>query len=162
MDEHSLQLFWLTVSLLVIIALAVWKGRKAIQEGFKAKIAEIALELKQAEQLKEEAQQTLAEYKRKQREALAQAEEIVEEARREADRLQAIGREKLEASLSRREAQAMEKIAQAEQAAILEVRHKSVDLATEAASKILADRMSGEDGDRMVEEAIEDLGKKLH
>ena len=56
----------------------------------------------------------------------------------------------------------MEKIAQAEQAAILEVRHKSVDIATAAASKILAEQMSGEDGDRMVDQAIEDLGKKLH
>ena len=143
MDENLWQLFWLAVSLLVIVGLVFWKGRQAIQEGFAAKIAEIALELKQAEQLKEEAQHTLAEYKRKQREALAQAEDIVEEAGHESERLQKFGREKLEAALKRREAQAMEKIAQAEQAAILEVRHKSVDIATAAASKILAEQMSG-------------------
>jgi len=162
MDEHVLILIYLWTALAALAALVVWKGRSAVKQAIQSKIAQIAYDLEEAERLKEEAQQTLAEYKRKQREALAQAEEIVDHAKQEAERLQELGREKLEAALARREAQAMDKIAQAEEAAMREVRHTAVEIATTATAEILKQRMSGAEGDKMVDEAIKDLGGKLH
>ena len=162
MDEHVLILIYLWTSLAALVALVVWKGRTAVKRGIQSKIAQIAYDLEEAERLKEEAQQTLAEYKRKQREAIAQAEEIVDHAKKEAERLQELGREKLEAALARREAQAMDKIAQAEEAAMREVRHTAVEIATAATAEILKERMSGAEGDRIIDEAIKDLGGKLH
>ncbi len=162
MDEHVLILIYLWTSLGALVALVVWKGRAAVKRGIEAKIAQIAYDLEEAERLKEEAQHTLAEYKRKQREAIAQAEEIVDHAKKEAERLQELGREKLETALARREAQAMDKIAQAEEAAMREVRHTAVEIATTATAEILKERMSGAEGDKVVDEAIKDLGGKLH
>ena len=162
MDEHVLVLVYLWLALGALVALVVWKGRTAIKNGLQAKIRQIAFDLEEAERLKEEAQQTLAEYKRRQREALSQAEAIVDQAKREAEQLQKLGQEKLEAALAHREAQAMDKIAQAEEAAMREVRNTAVEIAAAATTEILRERMSGAEGDRLIDEAIKDLDGKLH
>ncbi len=162
MDEHVLVLIYMWLALGALVALVVWKGRSAVKQAIQSKIAQIAFDLEEAERLKEEAQQTLAEYKRKQREALAEAEEIVDHAKKEAERLQQLGREKLETALARREAQAMDNIAQAEEAAMREVRNTAVEIATAATAEILKERMSGDDGDKLIDDAIKDLGGKLH
>ena len=57
--------------------------------------------------------------------------------------------------------QAREKIAQAEAAAIQEVRSMSAELAMAAAEKLLADRLAGDEGSRLIDNSIEDIPRKL-
>ena len=68
----------------------------------------------------------------------------------------------LEAALVRQEAQARDKIAQAEAHAIQEVRNAAVEVAIAATRRILAERLSGPEGDAVVERAIAQLPQKLH
>jgi F-type H+-transporting ATPase subunit b len=68
----------------------------------------------------------------------------------------------LEASMKRREAQAMDKIAQAEAAALQEVRNLTVDLAVAASGRVLAQRLDESQGGKLIDAAIADLPGRLH
>ena len=129
--------------------------------GLDAKIAEIRQEVEEAEKLREEAQSLLANYQRQQRQAIQDAEAIVTRAKEEAQRHRAEADEAMKDMVRRQEEQAREKIAQAEAAAIQEVRSMSVELAMAAAEKLLADRLAGDEGSRLIDNSIEDIPRKL-
>lgn len=154
--------FWVLVAT-VIFAVVVFKpARKAILSMLDDRAERIRAELEEAQRLREEAQSLLAGYQRRQRDALKEAEAIVAHAREEADRLRTNATAELESSLRRREAQAVDKIAQAESSAIQEVRNLTVDIAIAASGQILARRLDEKQSARLVDEAIKDLPKHLH
>lgn len=122
----------------------------------------IKSELEEAARLREEAQDMLADFERKQHDALSEAENIVAAARVEAERLGVEAAKQLESSLKRSEQMAKDRIAQAEAQAIEEVRAIAVDVALEATAKILEKNVSGAKAKDIVNSAIDDLEKKLH
>ena len=83
-------------------------------------------------------------------------------AKEEAERLTQQGRERLEAALERRETQAMDRIAQAEAAALEQVQAHTVDVAIGATRDFLADNLKGKQAEALIETAIKELPKKLH
>lgn len=153
--------FWVAVALVLFFALIWWKGRQGIASGLAARIDEIRREIQEAEQLKEEALALLAKYQRQHKEALEQAEAIVENAKAEAKTMKAQATKRLDEQLARREAQAMDKIRQAEENALKEVRGAAVDLAIAASERVLRDIVAAK-GDPRLARAIEDLPKRLH
>jgi F-type H+-transporting ATPase subunit b len=155
--------FWVAIAFLMFFALMFYlkvPGKLTAQLDTRAD--RIREELEQAKALREEAQETYAEYQRKAEEAAQEAENIVAHAREESARLAEKMRGDLEASLERRKAQAESKIAQAEQQAIDDVRNHAVEIATAAAAKILQDDMKGDAGTAMIDNAIGSIGKHLH
>ncbi len=153
---------WITLSLFVILGLMVWKGGPPIVRALDKRAERIRRELEEAQTLREDAQKMLAEYKRKQRDAIKEAEEIVEHAKAEAERLRKTAEADLEASLKRREELAMAKIEQAEQNALAEVRNRAVDVAIAAAGKLIAEKMDDKTAERLTGAAIEDVGRRLN
>lgn len=154
--------FWVAVGF-VLFAVAVYKpASKAVLGMLDGRADEIRASLDEAASLREEAQQLLAEYQRKQRDAVKETEEMVSRARAEAGRLATEGAEKLEEAIKRREQLAIEKIAQAETDALREVRAMSVDVAITATRNLIADKMDATKSSALVDEAIADLSKKLH
>ena len=153
--------FWVAVAFVVFVVLVFKPIKGALIGGLDTKIAEIRQEVEEAEKLREEAQSLLANYQRQQRQAIQDAEAIVAHAKEEAERHRAEADEAMKDMVRRQEEQAREKIAQAEAAAILEVRSMSVELAMAAAEKLLADRLAGEEGSRLIDNSIEDIPRKL-
>ncbi|WP_120497737.1 F0F1 ATP synthase subunit B [Kiloniella sp. EL199] len=153
---------WVGVAFAIFVLLVITKGGKSIVAGLDARGEAIRKTLEEAQNLREEAQKTLAEYKRKQRDALKEAEEIIEHAKQEATRLQEEAAADLEESLKRREQQAMDKIAQAETAALNEVRDQAVDVAITATRNILAGSMTKAKAKALMDDSISSLGEKFH
>ena len=153
--------FWVAVAFVVFVVLVFKPIKGALIGGLDAKIAEIRQEVEEAEKLREEAQSLLANYQRQQRQAIQDAEAIVARAKEEAERHRAEADEAMKDMVRRQEEQAREKIAQAETAAIQEVRSMSVELAMAAAEKLLADRLTGDEGSRLIDNSIEDIPRKL-
>ena len=153
--------FWVAVAFVVFVVLVFKPIKGALIGGLDAKIAEIRQEVEEAEKLREEAQSLLANYQRQQRQAIQDAEAIVAHAKEEAERHRAEADEAMKDMVRRQEEQAREKIAQAEAAAIQEVRSMSVELAMAAAEKLLADRLAGDEGSRLIDNSIEDIPRKL-
>ena len=153
--------FWVAVAF-VIFVIAVFKPIKgALIGGLDAKIEEIRREVEEAEKLREEAQSLLANYQRQQRQAMQDAENIVARAKEEAGRHRAEADEAMKEMVRRQEEQARDKIAQAEAAAIQEVKSMAVDLAMAASEKLLADKLVGDEGSRLIDKSISEIPQKL-
>ena len=153
---------WVAVGFFIFVAAVFKVAKKTITGALDGRAEDIRNSLDQAAGLREEAQQLLAEYQRKQRDAVKETEKMRAHARAEAERMAKEGAEKLEEALKRREQLAVEKIAQAETDAIREVRAISVDVAVAATRSLIASNMDAGKSGAMVDEAISDLSKKLH
>lgn len=154
--------FWVLVCFLLAVAL-VWKrALRAIGSALDDRAAKIKAELDEARRLREEAQETLATYQRKQRDALKEAEEILAHAKAEAERLGEQAARDLEASLERRQRLAEEKIAQAEAKALAEVRASAVDVAVNAARRVIGEELDAKRGSTLIDDAISALPQRLH
>jgi F-type H+-transporting ATPase subunit b len=154
--------FWVAVAFVVFAVLMVWKARKPVLDGIDARAERIKAELDEAQRLREEAQKTLAEYKRKQRDAAKEAEDLLANARHEAELLRKQAEKDLAETLARREKAALDKIAQAEAHAVQDVRAQAVDIAMAATAKLLSENVDPQRDQAMVNQAIKDLGQKLH
>ncbi len=122
----------------------------------------IESELAEAQRLREDAERTLGEYQRKQRDALKEAEQIIAHARIEAERLGQKAATDLEEALERRTRQAEEKIAQEEAKALAEVRSIAVDLAIAAARQLIVQQLDQKAGAALIDDAIAALPQQLH
>lgn len=154
--------FWVAIGLLIFVTLVGKRAYRLIVVGLDERADRIRARLNEAGQLAEEAQALLATYERKQRDAAGEAEGIVADARREADRLAEQAAAELERSLKRREELALERIAQAEAAAVAEVRSRAVDVAMQATQALLIQKMTPAQSDALVDTAIKELPAKLH
>ncbi len=105
----------------------------------------IRAELAEAARLRAEADAMLREAQAAQEAATAQAAQLLDGARREATRLAEAARAEAAAASARRERMAMDRIAAAEQAATREVREAAIDIATHAASALLAQQAPAHD-----------------
>lgn len=122
----------------------------------------ISDEIEEATRLREEAQELLASFEKKQHEALKEAEDIVKGAKDEAERLAVEAAANLEKSLKRSEQMAKDRIQQAEAQAIAEVKAQAVDLAMAAAKTILETDAGGKKADALIDQSIKDIEGKLH
>lgn len=154
--------FWVAVAFVIVVAGLVWKGGPVITAMLDGRAAKIKDELEEARRLREEAQQMLAEYQRKQRDALKDAEQIVAAARAEAERAAEQAARDLEAAIERRERLAVEKIALAESKASAEVRNTAVDVAIAALRQLLAKELDPGRRSRLIDDAIAELPRRLH
>jgi len=154
--------FWAGVAFVIFVVLAYRPGKRILTGALDERIARIRSEIEEAQRLREEAQSTLANYQRRQREALQEAGKIIEHAREESGRARARAEAELADSIRRREQQAAEKIAQAEAAALEEIRNRAVDLAISATAKLLEEKLAGKAGEKSVSDAIKGLSDKLH
>ena len=154
--------FWVLVAFLIAIAGLVWKAGPMITKALDDRSAKIKADLDEAARLRGEAQKTLADYQRKQRDALKEAEQIVAQAKGEAERVAKQAERDLALALERRQKQAVEKIALAEAKAVAEVRNVAVDVAIAAVRRMLADDLDPARKSAMVDEAIADLSRRLN
>jgi len=154
--------FWVLTALVIFIAIAIYMKVPGMLAGVLDKRSnEIASELEQAHRLREEAAALLASYQRKQAEAMKEAEDIVVQARAEAERLAAETRANLQALVERRQQVAEDKIAQAEKQALQEVRAAAAEIAVTAARKLIAEKVDAAKDAGLIEASIGDLSK-LH
>lgn len=154
--------FWVAIALVVFLAAIAKPASRAASKALDERGAKIKNELDDAERLRDEAQDLLAQYQRKQRDAAKEAEGIIAHAKEEAERLDREGRERLKASLARREKLAMERIAMAESQAVDRVRNHAVEIAVNAARSVLAASLSADKSNALIDDAIKQLPSRLN
>ncbi|TPE52206.1 F0F1 ATP synthase subunit B family protein [Amaricoccus solimangrovi] len=122
----------------------------------------IKADLAEARALREEAQALFASYERKQKEVRDQADEIVANARADAERAAETAKEDIRRSVARRLSAATDQIDAAEKAAIRQIKDRAVNVAVAAAGDVLRDRIKASDGNAMIDAAISEVGARLH
>lgn len=155
--------FWALISLIIFLAILVYYGVPGmIVRSLDGRADRIRKELDEARRLREEAQALLADYQRKRREAEEEAEQIVSDAKSEAERMTEEANAKLEDMIARRTKAAEDKISQAENQAVAEVRARAADLAIAAAERILSDKVKGQVADDLVAQSMDAVRTRLN
>lgn len=154
--------FWVAVAFVAFVGILVRLAYGRIVGALDARAARIENEIEEARRLREEARQLLASYQRRHRDAVKEAEEIVEQAKADAERMAAQAAADLEAEIKRRTELAHAKIARAEAQVIEDVRDMAVDAAVRAAGRLVRERLGEEQAGKIVDDAISELGRKVH
>lgn len=150
------------IGILLFIAAVFRPLKRAILNGLDSRADKIQNDLEEAQRLKEEAQAVLASIERKQLKANEEAEEIIEHAKAEAKHIRNEAKAKLEKELNKRTELAMQRISQAETAVIDEIKANAVDITVNAAKTIIADNLGKEAANDLMDQAIEDIERKIH
>jgi F-type H+-transporting ATPase subunit b len=154
---------WVAVAFVLFIGLGIYlKVPAMLAKMLDERADKIGKELAEAKKLREEAQALLAEYQKKRTEAEKVAADIVAQAKTEAETYSVETRKKLAETIERRTKQAAQKIAQAEAAAIKEVRTTATEAAIAAASKLVGEAVQGTKGVKLIDESIAAVKSRLN
>ena len=151
------------IAFVLFLALLVYlKVPHKIGEMLDRRADAIRAEIDEARRIREEAQQLLASFEGKLKEAQEQAQRIVAHAREEAELVARQAREEIEESIRRRMQAAEEQIKAAEDKVKREVRELAVGIATDAAAEVIRKKMTAKDANALIEQTIEDVEARLH
>ena len=155
--------FVVLIAFLLFIGVLIYFNVPTLLGGMLDKrAANIRSELDEARQLREEAQTLLASFERRQGEVKDQADRIVAHAQEEAKLAAEQAKIDLEKSIARRIAAAEDQIDSAVAGARKEVTDRAITVAVRAARDVMAKQMTDADGARLIDDAIAEVGAKLH
>lgn len=154
--------FWEALAFVIFVGALFKPVRNKVLGLLDQRILAIRNEIEEAEQLREQAQSTLASFQRKQRDVAQEAEQILAHAKEEAARIHQQGLKDLETMMARRQRMAEESIRQAELEAAHEIRGRAVELAVASAAKILGENLDSSKANALIDQAVAELPAKLH
>ena len=152
---------WVVIAFFLFFILfgrKIWGALAGLPDG---RAVAVRKELDEAAALRREAEALLADARKQRDTALAEAQALIAGAKAEAERLAAAADADAEAAAHRREQMALDRIAAAEKAALDEVRITAAEVATTAARQVIAEGLSAEADQRLIETAIAGLPAAL-
>lgn len=154
--------FWVALAFVVIVLAALKPVLRTVNAALDTRANLIRAQIEEAKKLREDAQALLADYQRKQRDAMAEAEQIIAQAKIDAARLKVEAEQDLVQSVERRKQQALERIAQSEAQAVAEVRNTAIDVALAAAEQLIRQNLTTPQKETLADHAITELAKRLN
>ena len=133
-----------------------------IAKALDERAAKIRNELDEAQRLREEAQQLLAEYQSKRKEAEKEAADIVAAAKREADLLVEEAHKKTEEYVARRTALAEQKIGQAERERSTRCARAPSTSPSRRRASVLAGKLDAKAGAELFKDSLKAVQTKLN
>ena len=152
---------WVFISFLIFAFIFIKKGKGLVLGKLDARIAEIRKEIETAESLRIEAQELLAQYQRKQRDAAREAETIVSHARDSAAQIRREAEASLKETIARREEQLQDRLKRMEEKAMNDIRAYAAELAIRATREIIVTEMDENANAGMVDASIKAVAGKL-
>ena len=152
---------WVGFSFLIFVYIIWSKGKDAITAILDSRIEGIKQEIETAENLRTEAQELLAQYQRKHRNAVVEAAEIIANAEKHADVILKDSEKELRANMKRREKQLEERLNRMKGAAIAQIQQHAANLAIEATRDIIADKLNKKANENLVDSSIKNLNKSV-
>jgi F-type H+-transporting ATPase subunit b len=155
--------FWVAVAFVVMVGIFIYVGVPGVvTKALDHRADRIKAELDDARRLKEEAAALVADYKARYASAEREAQDIVTNAKADAERIAVEAKARMEDFVARRTKAAETKIAQAEAQALADVRAAAADAAVTAASQILTKSVTGSVADDLLAKGIQDVRAKLN
>lgn len=155
--------FWVSLAITTFFVLIIWKKVPAIfAKMLDDRAKEIEEQLDNARNLREEAAALLAKYERDQHAAEKQAADMMANAKAEVKLMVNDSKAQVEEMTKRRTEVAEQKIAQAEAAALKEIRTLTVKVATDAARDLIEANMKKADHANLIKASTDGLDAKLH
>ncbi|MCB1414912.1 MAG: F0F1 ATP synthase subunit B [Nitratireductor sp.] len=155
--------FWALIALIIFLGIVAYmKVPGMLTKNLDERADKIRNDLEEARRLREEAQELLADYQRKRKEAEQEASDIIAAAERDAELMAKEAEEKTADFVARRTAMAEQKIAQAQAQAVADVRASAVEIAIAAAGKIVEGKVSGATADKLIKDSIAEVKARLN
>lgn len=146
---------WVGIGVLLFIALAAWKIFPVMGKSLDQYSIQIAEEIKEAEELRAQAEALLQDAKKKSAAAERTANEIIERAKFEAKLIADEAEKDIEREIENKMALVEEKINRAKDQAVEHVRTRAVDNAIADASKILQEEFkSSNKSEKLIEKSL--------
>lgn len=153
---------WLLLSFLIFAFLVFKFGKGALLAMLDQRIEAIREEINTAENLRVEAQEMLAQYQRKHKDAVKDAEGILAKAKKQAAEIQKKAEADLDETIARREKQLAERLERMKQNAQAEILEYASNLAIAATGEIIAEKLDKKANEKLVADAIKNVGSNLH
>ena len=152
---------WVAIAFVIFFVLFGRKLWAALAGMLDQRADTIRAELAEAQRLRQEAEAMMKDATARREAAMADARKLLEGAQAEADRVTKAAAAEAEASATRREQMAIDRIAAAEKAAIDDVRMAAADIAAKAAAAVIRDTMTPAASAALVDHAIGNLTTAL-
>lgn len=152
---------WVLISFLLFAVVAFRFGKAKFLAKLDNRIDAIRDEIQTAESLRIEAQELLAQYQRKQRDAAKEAEDIVATARAAAEMIRKDAAQELNEIIARKEAQLADRLARMEATAKAEIQSYAAELAVKATTEIITAKLDQAANDRLVDATVKSIPGQL-
>ena len=154
---------WVAIAFIILMGVFAWLGiHRTVLTALDHRAQRIKAEIDDARRLKDEAAKLLADYQARRASAEREAQEIVTNARAEAERVAAEAKTRMEDFVARRTKTAENKIAMAEAQALADVRAAAAEAAVAAASTVLSQSVKGSVADDLLVKGIAEVKAKLN
>ncbi|MDP7141904.1 MAG: hypothetical protein QF692_05160 [Alphaproteobacteria bacterium] len=153
---------WVLISFLIFASIGFKLGRSKVTTALDSRIDGIKKELETAESLRVEAQELLAQYERKQRDAAKEAKEIVATAKEHAEEIKKSAEQDIQKTLQRREQQLEVRLGRMEDEALQEIRDYAARLAVEATEQIIIEKVGKKDHEKLVKDSLANISSRIN
>ncbi|HEY0848747.1 MAG TPA: ATP F0F1 synthase subunit B [Bradyrhizobium sp.] len=154
---------WVAIAFIILMVVFAWLGiHRTMLTALDHRAQRIKAELDDARRLKDEAAKLLADYQARRASAEREAQDIVTNAKAEAERVAAEAKVRMEDFVARRTKSAENKIALAEAQALADVRAAAAEAAVAAASTVLSQSVKGSVADDLLAKGIAEVKAKLN
>lgn len=154
---------WVLFAFVIFFGILFYYGVPGmLTKALDQRAGNIRKQLEEARALREEAQTKLAEFQRRQAQVQTFAEEIVANARKEAELAAEQAKSSIAASVEKRLRAAEEQIQLAEAGAVRRVRDEAVDAAVAASRDVLKTAMSGDAAAGSMDKAISEVTARVN
>ena len=152
---------WYSMSFVIFLFIVVKFSAPVINAALDKRVADIKKSLEEAESLRVEAQEMLAQYQRKYRDAEIESQKIVEVAKENAQAFRKKSEAEMAKLIKRREEQLEDRLKRMEQNAISEIQKYAAELAMNAANQIILKNLNDNTKNRLVKESIQNIESNI-
>ena len=153
--------FWVFIAFIIFIGVIIKPARKIFAINLGDKIQEIKDSIDQAEKIKNDAQLTLSEVKKRQNEVKREIDLIEKEAKEKITMIEQSASSKLIDQINKRNALASVKIDQMTRDANTEIQKHITQIAISATVNILEKKLNDKEKQNLINQSINELGSAL-
>ena len=153
--------FWVAVAFFAFIGAVFNPVRKILTTNLDSQIKDIKDKIEEAENLKNETQNTLSEIKQRQNDVEIEIQEIHKEAESKVKQLEKIAENKLKDQILKRQVLAEAKIEQLTRDANSSIQSHITSTAISATISILQQKLNPDEQQKLINKSIQELGSTL-
>ena len=153
--------FWVFIAFIIFIGVMIKPARKILLINLGDKIQEIKNSIDQAEKIKNDAQLTLSEIKKRQNEVRGEIDLIEQEAKEKITMIEKNAHTKLIDQINKRNALASAKIGQMTRDANTEIQKYITQIAISATVNILEKKSNDKEKQNLINQSVNELGSAL-
>lgn len=149
--------FWLAISFVIFCIVIVKAAGKTIIGTLDSRSDKIRTTIAEAETLRTEAQQLLAQYQRKQRDAQKETDAMIEKAKMHAYQITKNAEKELKDHIAMKESQLQDQVARMKDQAMAEMKAHAAHLSAAATADIIQDTMNKKTANTLIDGSIKQI-----